>query len=154
MLGHLSLTPTVTFLLIAAVQTVGVGVTVPSERDAVAVFALVLVAVALHITAVLREHPELRVSAKGDSAVAWLKDARYLVRSVGTIVIAIALPAAGDTTPIRAGKLALRTLSRHWGHRGRVKERESGGSERVGREAGRGVNIETRKQGAEQTAGP
>lgn len=60
-----SLTPTVTFLLVAAVQTVGVGVTVPSERDAVAVFALVLVAVALHIAAVLCEHREMRVSAKG-----------------------------------------------------------------------------------------
>lgn len=66
MLGRFSLTPTVTFLLVAAVQTVGVGVTVPSERDAVAVFALVLVAVALHLAAVLREHPELRVSVKGD----------------------------------------------------------------------------------------
>lgn len=65
--GRFSLTPTVTFLLVAAVQTVGVGVTVPPERDAVAVFALVLVAVALHITAVLREHRELRVSARGDS---------------------------------------------------------------------------------------
>lgn len=65
--GRFSLTPTVTFLLIAAVQTVGVGITVPSERDAVAVFALVLIAVALHITAILCEHPELCVSAKGDS---------------------------------------------------------------------------------------
>lgn len=61
-----SLTPTVTFLLVAAVQTVDVGVTVPSEGDAVAVFALVLVTVTLYITAVLCEQRKLCVSAKGN----------------------------------------------------------------------------------------
>lgn len=51
--ASLFLTAAVAFLLVAAVQAVGVGVAVPSQRDAVAVFALELVAVALHLAAVL-----------------------------------------------------------------------------------------------------
>lgn len=60
------------------------------------------------------------------------KDARYLVRSVSTVVVAVTLPAAGDATAVRAGKLALRTLARHWRQRGTVKETESRASARGG----------------------
>lgn len=108
-----SLTATVTFLLVATVQTVSVSVTVPSERDAVAVFALVLVAVALHLTAVLCGRQELCVSVRGDSLALREKEERYLVRSVSAVVVSITLPAAGNATAVRAGKLALRTLPRH-----------------------------------------
>lgn len=54
----MSPTATVTFLLVAAVQTVGVGVATPANRDAVAVFALILVVVALDVTAVLEAREE------------------------------------------------------------------------------------------------
>ena len=47
------LTTTVTFLLIAAVHTVSVRITAPADGDAMTVFALELIAVALHITAIL-----------------------------------------------------------------------------------------------------
>lgn len=46
------------------------------------------------------------------------KEERYLVRSVGAVVVAVALPAASDAAAVRAGELALRTLARHWGTQG------------------------------------
>lgn len=55
------LTTTVTFLLIAAIQAVHIGVTAPADGDAMAVFALELIAVTLHITAILDQTKELVV---------------------------------------------------------------------------------------------
>lgn len=54
----MSPTATVTFLLVAAIQAIGVGITAPSDGDAVAIFALILVAVALDIAAVLEAKEE------------------------------------------------------------------------------------------------
>ena len=48
------ITATVTLLLVAAVHAVGIRVAAPADRDAVAVFALELIIVTLHITAVLK----------------------------------------------------------------------------------------------------
>lgn len=108
-----SLTTTVTFLLIAAVQTVSVSVTVPSQRDAVTVSALVLVTVTLHLTAVLCARRELLLASGATVSPLWEREERYLVRAVSTVVVTIALPAAGNAAAICAGKLALRTLPRH-----------------------------------------
>lgn len=52
------LTTTVTFLLITAIHTVGVSITAPADGDAMAIFALELIAIALHITAVLDQGKE------------------------------------------------------------------------------------------------
>lgn len=84
------------------------------------------------------------------------KEARYLVRSVGAVVVSITLPAAGNATAVGAGELALRTLARHWGAHGESQgDGRSGGASMEGggrEEARRGVKEEKRKQGAEQTA--
>lgn len=62
------LTTTVTFLLVAAIHTVGVGVTAPADGDAMAIFALELIAVALQITAILDQSTKNpSVSAPGVS---------------------------------------------------------------------------------------
>lgn len=86
------------------------------------------------------------------------KEARYLVRSVGAVVVSITLPAASNATAVGAGELALRTLARHWGAHGESQgDGRSGGSKHGGRggsreEARRGVKEEKRKQATEQTA--
>lgn len=49
-----SLTSTSTVLLITAIQTVGVGVTPPTDGDAVSIVALKVVGVAFQITAMLK----------------------------------------------------------------------------------------------------
>lgn len=46
-------TTAVTFLLIAAVHTVGISITAPANRDAMTIFALELVTVAFDVTAIL-----------------------------------------------------------------------------------------------------
>lgn len=55
-------TATVTVLLIAAIHTVGVRVAAPADGDTMAIFALELITVTLHITSILdqsRECPSL-----------------------------------------------------------------------------------------------
>lgn len=47
------LTATVALLFVAAIHTVGVEITAPADGDAVAVFALELITIAPHITAIL-----------------------------------------------------------------------------------------------------
>lgn len=47
------LTSSVTFLLIAAIQTVNISIAAPADGYAMAVFALELITVTLHITAIL-----------------------------------------------------------------------------------------------------
>lgn len=49
------LTATVTFHLIAAIQTVNISIAAPADGDAMAVFALKLITVALHVAAVLEK---------------------------------------------------------------------------------------------------
>lgn len=46
-------TTAVTFLLIAAIHAVGIGITAPANRDAMTIFALELVTVAFYVTAIL-----------------------------------------------------------------------------------------------------
>lgn len=53
------LTTTVTFLLVAAIHTVGVSITAPADGDAMAIFALELITVALHITIILHQSKDL-----------------------------------------------------------------------------------------------
>lgn len=48
------LTTAVTFLLITAIHAVSVGIAAPTDGDAVAIFALELITVTLHITAILK----------------------------------------------------------------------------------------------------
>lgn len=52
------LTTTVTFLLITAIQTVNISIAAPADGDAMAVFALELITVTLHITAILEQNKE------------------------------------------------------------------------------------------------
>lgn len=58
------LTTAVAFLLITAIQTVGVSIAAPTDGDAVAIFALELIAVTLHITTILHQGKEF-VSVSG-----------------------------------------------------------------------------------------
>lgn len=46
-------TTAVTFLLIAAIHTVGISITAPANRDTMTIFALELVIVAFYVTAIL-----------------------------------------------------------------------------------------------------
>lgn len=55
MFSSVCLTSSVTVLLVTAVHAVGISVTPPAERDAVAVLTLKLVVITLHITAVLQD---------------------------------------------------------------------------------------------------
>lgn len=64
MFGSVFLTTAVAFLLITPIQTVGVSIAAPTDRDAVAVFALELIAVTLHITTILYQSKDL-VSVSG-----------------------------------------------------------------------------------------
>ncbi len=52
------LTTAVTFLFITAIRTVRISVTAPADGDAMAVFALELITVTLHITAILDQDKE------------------------------------------------------------------------------------------------
>lgn len=67
-------TATVTFLLVAAVQTVGVSVAAPANGDAVAVFALILVIVALDIAAVLEAREEQLELPDVPESSRWLRE--------------------------------------------------------------------------------
>ncbi len=58
-----SLTTTVTFLFIAAIHTVSISITAPADGDAMAIFALELITVALHITAILDQSKEFLLLA-------------------------------------------------------------------------------------------
>lgn len=113
------LTAAVALLFVAAIHTVGVKITAPADGDAVAVFALELVAVAPHVTAILDHRKEIElVSAPAVSGVKAGCDSgrgsrRYLVRAIGTVVVTVALPAPSNATAVGAGELALRTLPRH-----------------------------------------
>lgn len=53
------LTTTVTFLLITAIHAVSISITAPADGDAMAIFALELITVTLHITAILDQIKEL-----------------------------------------------------------------------------------------------
>lgn len=53
------LTAAVTFLLIAAIHAVSISVTAPADGDAMAIFALELIAVTLHITAILDQEQRI-----------------------------------------------------------------------------------------------
>lgn len=53
------LTATVALLLVAAIHTVGVKIAAPADGDAVAVFALELIAIAPHVTAILGHRKEI-----------------------------------------------------------------------------------------------
>lgn len=49
------LTTAVTFLLITAIQAVNISITTPADGDAMAIFALELITVTLHITVILEQ---------------------------------------------------------------------------------------------------
>lgn len=66
--GRVFITTSVAFLLVAAVHAVCIGVTAPAEGDAVAVLALELIAVTLHIAAVLRAEDHSGVFYSCDTA--------------------------------------------------------------------------------------
>lgn len=55
------LTATVTLLFITTIHTIRISITAPADGDAMAIFALELIAVALHITAILGQKAKIFV---------------------------------------------------------------------------------------------
>lgn len=161
--ASLFLTAAVTFLLVATVQAVGVGVAVPSQRDAVAVFALELVAVALHLAAVLcgttkdcaRECQQgATVRRSGKKAGALPHPIRR--RSRGLHHTSSGRQCNGHWCRRTRSPNTGEALGGTQGESGRRSQRgrKHGGGGGSRNEARRGVKEEKRKQGAEQTASP
>lgn len=115
------LTTTITFLLITSIHTVSISITAPADGDAMAIFALELITVTFHITAVLDKNILIFIRTPGTVCQISKHNVNqegniisYLIWAISTIMVSIALPAPSNAAAIGAGKLTLWTLTGYW----------------------------------------